>query len=73
MNPRQVTALYYFSGKKGGVCEASGKKEEHQQWGGPDCLQPFPLLYPCWSEDLVRTVQDRAGLGQVFSGDTKPD
>lgn len=72
MNPKQVTVIYYFCGKKGCVCEVLGEKEEHQQSGGQDCVQPFPSLYPCWSEDLVHAVQDRVGPGHIVLGDTKP-
>lgn len=63
MNPKQVTVIYYFCGKKGGVHEVLGEKEEHQQSGGQDCVQPFPLFHPCQREELVH-----AWAGQGWAG-----
>ena len=72
MNPKQVTVIYYFCGKKGGVHEVLGEKEEHQQSGGQDCVQPFPLFL-ARVKILCMLVQDRAGLGQIVLCNTKPD
>lgn len=58
-NPKKVPVICHFCGK----CMKYWGRRRSTSSQEDKTFQPFPLLYPCCCADLVRAVQDGAGLG----------